>query len=61
MVLGSASPAQIARLDQLLSELAQLKTEEEVGKMEGSTSETKGDATWGTSVAGVCVHIPLHK
>ena len=63
--LDSASEAEIAQLDQLLTQLADFKTADEVSKMaqekgeegEGEAAKKdppKGEATWGASVAGVC-------
>ena len=58
--LEAASESELAQLDQLLSELADLKTPEEVSKMiesdkssVGVAKETKGELTWGSTVAGV--------
>ncbi len=56
--LETASKAEIAELDELLTQLACLKTTEEVTEL--CEDEDKGvgvvkteEATWGTSVAGV--------
>lgn len=60
--LEYASEAEIAHLDQLLSQYAQLKTSEQVAAMvpegEGAPQEVTSDITWGSSVAGVCVSSP---
>ena len=58
--LDDASETELAQLDQMLQELAQLKTSEEVTEMikdqegVGVAKEEKEEPTWGTTVAGVC-------
>ena len=58
VTLEPASEAELAQLDQLLTQLADLKTAEEVSKMTTEAGEDKkeppkGEPTWGSSVAGV--------
>lgn len=59
MSLESASEAEIAQLDQLLSQLANLKTAEAIktdtATEVGVAKEGKDEAKWGSSVAGVSV------
>lgn len=55
--LESASKEQLAQLDGILSELADLRTTQEVKDQEvGVAKEEKGDANWGSTVAGVSVN-----
>ncbi len=61
--LESASPSQLSHLDQLLTDLALLKTTAEINKMAASSGKedgkvgvatgNKAEPTWGTAVAGV--------
>jgi len=62
--LETTSGTQLAQFDSLLSELALLKTTEEISKMATScrktdgtvgvtSTSTKAEPTWGTTVAGV--------
>lgn len=65
VALESASQAEIEELDRLLSQLADLKTVEEVAEGVGERSQVgvaKGeDPKWGSSVAGVCFEVGVWK